>query len=694
MATNLCATKKRRQWPLRPNPALGDGPLSPGPVVPARRGLDLPASGGVASRLRTAMGGIHAQSGCHDRRVLGRLPGRTRRRLGGPPPQGYQSDAAFAASAAAKGVVNVSATTQRVSCYAPETLYLDALLPADGYLDGGGRRAPAPPRRARTSGRTHAGRRQPRAARQGPLGIGHARRPHQSQSPDRAEQVGVNAEGYNHLLGFYESFDGGATWPVQGHVPGYEGWTDNTDPVGAFDPWGNFYSLVLPYQFYYGNGGVHKFDNGSNQTNPTVPPEAIAVAVHPHATLPARRRRASWITTHDGHPDYLMTAKNANTNDPDKQWIAIDTNPASPHYGRVYAMWTLFVFNPSHHLRVARRRAARRDAHRLVRAAGPADGRRASAGTPTCCRTSRPMAPSGRPTTNNPPRQGLRRRRHQPHLVHDGGASWQGPLPVRQGHRRAHLPEHDLPGGHRQHFAVGPKKVNGRYPLYVSWEDGTSGLSNVYLTASYDGGTTWARRSRSTTTPAPWRLCSPTWTSRRTGRSSTRSTTGGWPARRRERRTRPAPASPTTRHGRVAGTRTTRELLRQHGGPVLQAQPRTHRAQRPALGPHLGPAALRAAPQLHLQPEHVHRGLLRRRLGRRLHLHHLGVDLQRGGREPVLPPATGRRTRRDALSPGLAPINATPVDSRRGIGLAVLPGVADRRSRLPHRVVLPREAVA
>ena len=42
-----------------------------------------------------------------------------------------------------------------------------------------------------------------------------------------------------------------------------------------------------------------------------------------------------------------MTAKNANTNDPDKQWIAIDTNPASPHYGRVYAMWTLFVFNPS-----------------------------------------------------------------------------------------------------------------------------------------------------------------------------------------------------------------------------------------------------------------------------------------------------------------------------------------------------------
>jgi len=33
----------------------------------------------------------------------------------------------------------------------------------------------------------------------------------------------VSAEGYNHLLGFYESFDGGKSWSVQGHVPGFEG---------------------------------------------------------------------------------------------------------------------------------------------------------------------------------------------------------------------------------------------------------------------------------------------------------------------------------------------------------------------------------------------------------------------------------------------------------------------------------------
>ena len=45
-------------------------------------------------------------------------------------------------------------------------------------------------------------------------------------------------------------------------MPGYEGWVDNTDPVGAFDPWGNFYSLVLAYQFYYDKTGGHKANDG------------------------------------------------------------------------------------------------------------------------------------------------------------------------------------------------------------------------------------------------------------------------------------------------------------------------------------------------------------------------------------------------------------------------------------------------
>jgi hypothetical protein len=41
-------------------------------------------------------------------------------------------------------------------------------------------------------------------------------------------------------------------------------------------------------------------------------------------------------------------------------------------------------------------------------------------------------------------------------------------------------------------FAVGHHLINGYYPLYVSWEDGASGVSNIYLTTSMDNGVTWS----------------------------------------------------------------------------------------------------------------------------------------------------------------------------------------------------------
>jgi hypothetical protein len=300
----------------------------------------------------------------------------------------------------------------------------------------------------------------------------------------------VNAEGYNHLLGFYESFDGGKTWLVQGHVPGYEGWTDNTDPVGAFDPWGNFYSLVLPYVFYYDKFGGHKFDNGTNQTNPTVPPEAIAVSVHPKTTLAGKTPAASWITTHNGHPDFLMTAPNAATNDPDKQWITIDTNPSSPHYGRVYAMWTVFVINPS----------AIFESHADARP----DGTHTDWSTPQILPTisGKPwdsyllphVTPDGTvwtTTTNNPQKQGFAFADIYVVWSKDGGVTWQGPLPVVQHVNVPTYKNTTFREGIVNTFAVGTVKVGNSYPLYVSYEDGGTGLSNVYLTASYNGGQTW-----------------------------------------------------------------------------------------------------------------------------------------------------------------------------------------------------------
>ena len=53
------------------------------------------------------------------------------------PPQGFQSDAEFAASYASRSVTSVPATTQRVSCYTPQVLYQGSLSPSQGYPDGG-----------------------------------------------------------------------------------------------------------------------------------------------------------------------------------------------------------------------------------------------------------------------------------------------------------------------------------------------------------------------------------------------------------------------------------------------------------------------------------------------------------------------------------------------------------------------------
>src|SRR5205085_1598142 len=112
----------------------------------------------------------------------------------------------------------------------------------------------------------------------------------------------VSAEGYNHLLGFYESFDGGSTWSVQGHIPGFEGWTDNTDPVGAFDRFGNYYEFNLPYQFFYKADGSKNYTVGKSQEpNPVQAAEVVGVSVRPHGATSATQ----WITLHNNKPDII-----------------------------------------------------------------------------------------------------------------------------------------------------------------------------------------------------------------------------------------------------------------------------------------------------------------------------------------------------------------------------------------------------
>jgi hypothetical protein len=406
--------------------------------------------------------------------------------------QATQTDAQFAASNAA--VSNMDVTAEQRSCYRPEVAYFGALTAADGYPAGGSTPCAGAPTTGESVGPYDT---QDAAGAANPV---LAVKDH-SESDIRADPTNpshligqskwfVNAEGYNHLLGFYESFDGGDTWPAQGHVPGYEGWTDNTDPVGAFDPFGNFYSLVLAYQFYYDKSGGHKYDNGSNQINATVPPETVAVSVRPHGATAAN----DWITKHRGHPDYVETAKNANTSDPDKQWIAIDTNASSPCYRTVYAMWTIFVFNPSY-IYVSTARANPDGTHSdwsAQQVLPTVDGK------PWDSYLLPHITPDGTvwtTVTNNPSKQGFSTADISVISSRDCGRTWQGPLPVVQGVSVPTYRNTTFREGIVNTFAVGNQPVARTrpavYPLYVSYEDGSSGGSNLYLTASYDNGKTW-----------------------------------------------------------------------------------------------------------------------------------------------------------------------------------------------------------
>src|SRR5947209_978365 len=189
-------------------------------------------------------------------------------------PQGTQSNEAYADSFTNQHVTNVFATTQQTSCYRPEVPYAANDGPNDGYSGESACNGAATTGENPGPYATQAGSNPGYPATSPMLVKDHSESDIRVDPTNPKHLIGsskwfVSAEGYNHLLGFYESFDGGQTWPTQGHIPGYEGWTDNTDPVGAFDRWGNFYSLILPYQFAYTASGGHDFSiNKHVEPNP------------------------------------------------------------------------------------------------------------------------------------------------------------------------------------------------------------------------------------------------------------------------------------------------------------------------------------------------------------------------------------------------------------------------------------------
>ncbi len=419
-------------------------------------------------------------------------------------PQELQTDTAYSRSYAANLVTNVFVTSRQVSCYRPEVPLAANNGPNDGYT--GESSCPGATTGENTGTAavypTQVGSKPPYPAAESKLVTDHSESDIRVDPLNPLHLIGSTkwftaAEGYNHLLGFYESWDGGKTWPTMGHIPGYEGWTDNTDPVGAFDAYGNYYQALLPYQFYYDKSGFKKYEVG-NEPNPAVPNEAVAVAVRPHGATSV----TDWITTHSGHPDYVFTTDAGFGQEPDKEWISIDRHKTlpngspNPNFNRIYMMYVNFNGNgskPYVSTAVAYKNGGHSDWTSPVR-------------LPTANATNNNtylfphIDPAGVVYTsliNYVSAQGGCCVDVLMDYSTDGGVTWIGPSLVAG---KVHVPPLTGPGyanttfedGIEETFAVGNHlSSQGHYPIYVAYESKSTGFGNILLTASYDQGKNW-----------------------------------------------------------------------------------------------------------------------------------------------------------------------------------------------------------
>ncbi len=181
-------------------------------------------------------------------------------------------------------------------------------------------------------------------------------------------------------------------------------------------------------------------------------------------------------------------------NEPDRQWITIDDNPGSPHYNRVYAMWVDFhTLTPVPFVSFADARADGTHTNWSAPQALPEPPH-----TPQGATYLLPhVAPDGSiytTVTNFNPKQGFCCTSAFVDKSTDGGMSWSvvGAAFSNVTPPPAIYPNTMIRDGIENTFTVGNHlDAQGRYPLYVAYEDFSAGVDNVLLTASYDGGATW-----------------------------------------------------------------------------------------------------------------------------------------------------------------------------------------------------------
>jgi hypothetical protein len=387
-------------------------------------------------------------------------------------PQGSQLDTKYMSSGS--GIANTFVTAGAVSCYTPEVPTAD-MTPCNRATTGedlgpyANQRGSNPGFPASTPMRVK----------------DHSESDIRVDPTDPTHVIGtskwfVSGPGYNHQLGFYELKNG--VW-TQGHIPGYEGWTDDTDPVGAFDTFGNFFVFNLAYQFFYDKNGGHNFTVGKSQEpNPALPAEVVGVSMRPHTATSAT----------DWSAPQIVASYDAVGNEPDKQWLAIDTTSGQPdsHTNRIYAMWVDFhSVTPVPYVSYSQETA---------------DGVQSPWSTPQKLPTP-PHTPQGATyllphvapngdvyttvTNFNPGQQFGKGATVFVDKSSDGGKTWTTlpatiSIPSTPPGEFANTTFRD---GIEDTFAIGPTGT-----LYVAYEDYSAGWDNVLLTMSTDDGQSWS----------------------------------------------------------------------------------------------------------------------------------------------------------------------------------------------------------
>jgi len=265
---------------------------------------------------------------------------------------------------------------------------------------------------------------------------------------------GTGAEGA--WCGIYTSFDGGAHWTM-GLVPrsGALGWSTSAgDPSAAFDLMGNAYFTCL----------------GFVRAGPLITNNTVAVTKSTDGGM-------TWL------PPVNVVSAASTPPFHDKPYMAVDTSIGSLHKNNIYVSWTNFTTlsggpSPIYFSRSVDGGASFSTPIKI-------------SGTQTYCQGSQPsVGPAGEVYVSFISYSGTQSRLYVTRSD-DGGVNFNAPVFVSNVVDPGDLPEYyrtpTIPSSATDHSS-------GQFggSIYVVWQDGRNGQSDIFVSYSRDRGMTWS----------------------------------------------------------------------------------------------------------------------------------------------------------------------------------------------------------